>query len=530
MIYRKTNLLLLLLTTHRPIRFHDRANAGDVIEVLNDKLQVPEPPFAPYPEPRVRLIALADARKIDYKPLAVKVSEVAAALDRRINTAADLLAAESDIDESEFGNPTAQSTSRILAVGRIVSDSPEGKLNPASLMLESSMKHGNGLRVPLNVSRLPGFSTFPGQVVALRGINASGSQFVAEQVVDLPLPRNVATSPADLAVHKHRLRGDPDAMDADNDADGPEPAPLTVLFASGPYTPDDNLDYEALHAICDKAAQTYADALVLSGPFLDIEHPLIASGDFDLPEDASYDPDTATMTTVFRHLVSPALVALATANPSVTIILVPSARDLLAKHVSWPQDVFPRRDLGLPKSVRIVPNPRTLFLNEIMLGLSAQDALWELRHEELVVGRVPSQDPPSRLSRYLIDQRHYFPLFPPTDRSKLPKTGTEDGRPPGAVLDPSHLELGELPDVRPDVLVVPSALQPFARVCFFFLLPPFLIFVFVFCSSFSLIIPTRTKSGRRKCTRHQPRLPFQTSRRRHIRPHDSVPARPRRRR
>ncbi|CAI4212605.1 unnamed protein product [Parascedosporium putredinis] len=312
----------------------------------------PRAPFAPYPEPRVRLNALADVRKIDYKPLSVKLSEVASALNRRIDNAVALLAADPDIDDSEFGNPTTQSTSRILAVGRI-----------------SSMKHGNGRRVPLNVSRLPGFSTFPGQVVALRGTNASGSQFVADQV--------------------HRLRGDPDAMDADADSDGPDPAPLTVLFASGPYTPDDNLDYEALHAICDKAAQTYADALVLSGPFLDLEHPLIASGDFDLPEDASYDPDTATMTTVFRHL-----------------------------------------------SVKIVPNPRTLFLNEIMLGLSGQDALWELRHEELVVGRVPLQDPPSRLSRYLIDQRHYFPLFPPTDRSKLPKTGTEDGRPPAPALQP----------------------------------------------------------------------------------------------
>jgi DNA polymerase alpha subunit B len=71
-----------------------------------------------------------------------------------------------------------------------------------------------------------------------------------------------------------------------------------------------------------------------------------------------------------------------------------------------------------------------------------------------------------RLCRYLVEQRHYFPLFPPTDRSKLPKTGTEEGVATGAVLDLSYLELGEMVNVRPDVMIVPSLLPPFAKVCF----------------------------------------------------------------
>ncbi|PKS09802.1 hypothetical protein jhhlp_004424 [Lomentospora prolificans] len=444
--------------TSTPVNFNDRANAGEIIEVLNDNLKVPDPPF-PYPEPRVLLSALADVKKIDYKPLAMKVSETSEALDRRIKNFMDELVKENGVDESAFGNAATKSTSKIIAVGRIASDSPEGKLNPASLVLETSMQTGNGLRIPLNVKKLKGFGVFPGQIVALKGSNASGHEFIADEVIELPLLVTSASSPADLEAHKRRLRGDPDAMDDDS-----EPAPLNVIFASGPYTPDDNLDYEALHAICGKAADTYADALVLTGPFLDIEHPLIASGDFDLPEDASYDPDTATMTTVFRHLVSPALNTLVQTNPAITVILVPSVRDVLAKHVSWPQDVIPRKDLGLPKAVRIIPNPRTLSLNEVVLGVSSQDILYELRHEELVVGNVAIKDSASRLSQYLIEQRHYFPLFPPTDRSKLPKTGTEEGKPPGAVLDAQNLELAELPSVLPDVMVIPSALQPFSRV------------------------------------------------------------------
>jgi DNA polymerase alpha subunit B len=41
------------------------------------------------------------------------------------------------------------------------------------------------------------------------------------------------------------------------------------------------------------------------------------------------------------------------------------------------------------------------------------------------------------------------------------------------MLDVSYLKLGEMVNVRPDVLVVPSALPPFAKVsCSFFLLSP----------------------------------------------------------
>lgn len=391
----------------------------------------------------------------------MKLSEASEALDKRIKSFMQELVKERGIDESEFGSAAAKSTSRIVAVGRIASDSSEGKLNPASLLLETSMEIGNGRRIPLNMKKLKGYSVFPGQIVALKGSNASGHEFIVDEVIKLPLLQNGASSPADLEIHKQRLRGDPNAMDTDAD-----PAPLNIMFASGPYTPDDNLDYEALHAICDKAANTYADALILTGPFLDVEHPLIASGDFDLPEDASYDPDTATMTTVFRHLVSPAFNTLTQLNPAITIILVPSVRDILDKHVSWPQENFPRKDLGLPKSVKIIPNPRTVFVNEVILGVSSQDILYELRHEELLVGNVAQRDSASRLSQYLIDQRHYFPLFPPTDRSKLPRTGTEEGRAPGAMLDTRNLELGELPALLPDVMVIPSALHPFARVCY----------------------------------------------------------------
>ncbi|KAK1760411.1 DNA polymerase [Echria macrotheca] len=443
-----------------PSSFHDRQNPGEVIEILNDKLPAPEPPMAPYPESRIKLTAASDQKKLGYKTLAMKLSEASEILDDRIDEFARLVQDHHKLDDSVFGSAARQGTTEIVAVGRIASDSPEGKLNAASLVLETSRSTGNAFRVPLDLKKLKGYQFFPGQIVALRGSNTSGREFSATELLEIPLLPNAASDAAALEAHRDRLRGGPDAMDSDSD-----PSPLVVLYASGPYSADDNLDFEPLHTLCSRAADTYADALVLCGPFIDAEHPLIASGDFDLPDEFSQDPDTSTMATVFRAFISPALNRLASANPSITILLVPSVRDVVNKHVSWPQDAFPRsKDLGLPKQARIVGNPMTLSINEAVLGISSQDVLMDLRQEELVGGRPLTPDLLARVCRHLIEQRHYFPLFPPTDRARLPRTGTAAGIPPGAVLDVSYLKLGEMVHVRPDVLVLPSALPPFAKV------------------------------------------------------------------
>jgi DNA polymerase alpha subunit B len=429
------------------------------MEVLNEHLPAAEPPIAPYAESRIKLTAASDQKKLAYKPLAMKLSEASEILDDRIDDFMNLVMDHHKLDYSVFGSAANQSTTEIVAVGRIASDSAEGKLNAASLVLETSRRMGGGLRIPLDMAKLKSYQFFPGQIVALKGSNTSGQAFTVVEVLAMPLLPNAASTPAALEAHRDRLRGGPDAMDSDSD-----PAPLNIIYASGPYTADDNLDFEPLHQLCSQAADSYADAVVLTGPFLDVDHPLIVTGDFDLPDDAVVDPDTATMNTVFKYMVSPALNRLASSNPSCTILLIPSVRDVIDKHISWPQDAFPRKELGLPKSARIIGNPMTLSMNEMVMGISSQDILYQLRHEELVGGKTSDPNLLSRICRYLIEQRHYFPLFPPTDRQKLPKTGTAEGVPVGAMLDISYLKLGEMMNVRPDVLIVPSSLPPFAKV------------------------------------------------------------------
>ena len=388
--------------------------------------------------------------------MAMHLSEASEFLDDRIDEFQALIQIHHSLDDSAFGNAANQATSEIIAVGRIASDALEGKLNASSLVLEISRRTGAGLRIPLKVETVS-HEFFPGQIVAVRGINASGDYFAVSEVLEMPLLPPAASLPSTMDALNERLGVQEDGLENPTHA-------LNVLISSGPYTADDNLAFEPLRTLCEKAAESYADVLIMVGPILDLEHPLIASGDFDLPDDPSIEPDKATLNDVFRILVGAPLRHLAQQVLNITIILIPSVRDAVNKHVSWPQEPFDKKVLGLPKQAKVVTNPVTISLNEIVVGISTQDVLWDLRREEVKVGRTKESDLMARLPRHLIQQRHFFPLFPPGDRSSLPRTGTEEGVATGMPIDVSYLKLGEWLNVRPDMLITPSALSPFAKV------------------------------------------------------------------
>jgi DNA polymerase alpha subunit B len=140
------------------------------------------------------------------------------------------------------------------------------------------------------VDSVPSANFFPGQIVALRGINPSGEYFTVKEILPIPLLPPAASSAVALDNINDRIEAD-------------SSLPLNVMIAAGPYTTDDNLDFEPLQEICQKAADSFADSLVLMGPFLDIEHPLLASGDFDLPDIKGIDPDTVTLSIMFLHCI-----------------------------------------------------------------------------------------------------------------------------------------------------------------------------------------------------------------------------------
>ncbi|KAF1921414.1 DNA polymerase alpha subunit B N-terminal-domain-containing protein [Ampelomyces quisqualis] len=461
--------------------FASRQNANDITEqFMQGDIAIPEPPSEEPKEPRIKLKANTDMSKFSYRTMAMKLSEASEVLDDRIDEFRELIREHMSLDENAFGNPNFQSPSEIIAVGRIASDTSEGKLNTAALVLEGSRRHGAGRRVPLNVGGLISYNFFPGQIVALRGTNASGDAFVVSELLSLPLLNQPATKPDELDAINARYLDSPEA-DPDN------LRPLTILIASGPYTTDQNLDFAPLTTFLDNAAEVYADSIILVGPFLDAEHPQIRTGDFDPPPNP--DPDQSTMTDLFRHHISSALQSFSKRVPTCNVILVPSLRDAHHHHAAFPQDKFIKKELGLGaagKMVQCVTNPMTLSMNEMTVGMSSIDILDMLRREELVSDKSRGINLYERCARNVLEQRSFLPLFPPMAREKIvpPPAAVEEKvyknavegedadedfgpspfLPLGTMVDTSYLKLGEMLNVRPDILITPSVLQGTVKV------------------------------------------------------------------
>lgn len=145
-----------------------------------------------------------------------------------------------------------------------------------------------------------------------------------------------------------------------------------------------------------------------------------------------------------------------------------------------------KRELGLGaagKMVQCVTNPMTLSMNEITVGMSSVDILSMLRQEEISGGKARGTNFYERGARNVLEQRSFLPVFPPLGREKwirpvevedkLVKSEEQDAAdeepspflPIGTPLDISYLKLGEMLNVRPDILITPSALQGTVKVC-----------------------------------------------------------------
>ncbi|KAJ1972243.1 DNA-directed DNA polymerase alpha subunit pol12 [Dimargaris xerosporica] len=216
--------------------------------------------------------------------------------------------------------------------------------------------------------------------------------------------------------------------------------PVQVMAAAGPFTLDDNLEFETLVDFFDVVQGEKPDVVILQGPFLDHRHPLIAQGDVDLSMDEMFQLYIASH---FRQL--------AKTCPHTKIILVPSPRDLLHPYVSLPQpplEVITK--FQLPSNVMCLPNPAQFRINEVHFAVSNVDVLFHLGAEEIsrATPTARRMDRLGRLTKHLLDQRNLYPVFPPALHD--------------VNLQYQHLDFLRLPHA-PDVLLTSSQLNHFAK-------------------------------------------------------------------
>ncbi|KAJ3474581.1 hypothetical protein NLI96_g12377 [Meripilus lineatus] len=364
-------------------------------------------------------------------------------LDERIDEFAALVKEFYDIPE--FGNPSSVTEGEVTVVGRIVMDSDTTstshvKLNEASLVLESSRSMATGVRVPLRFDTnirvrrgrpgTNGFGLFPGAIVALRGRNGGGGWFQATELLTLP---PLAPPPKST---KHE--------------------PFSMLIASGPYTSEADFEFKPWDTFVKRMEHDLPDVVLLIGPFLDCSHPHIKGGLID-----------SSPSTLFNDLFVERLQGFLDHSPSSIILLVPSVRDILHKYATFPQCELDHDLLNDPR-IKLLPNPCTFELNGNLLGVSSVDILFHLRKDEVFKAAsviaaqegmpLKENDSMSRLCSHLLEQRSFYPLFPPPLDIA-----------PEVNLDISHsneLQMYNNEMQVPSLVIIPSRLKSFAKVRF----------------------------------------------------------------
>lgn len=412
-----------------------------------------------------------DASKYKFRTMSMKLLESADVLDDQIDTVSLLFQEKAKNDQKpvDFGNPCMSSQFDIYVCGRIVPDSPlydkeyTHTLNDTSLYLETSRFGGIGQRIPLDLANLTEYSFFAGQIVVLKGRNPTGRKFIILELLPLPSLGAPLSNKQELEEYQELT-----------DASG-----LKFLVAAGPFSNGHNLNYTKLSSLVDRINNDVKPHVVLLyGPFVDLSNQSVIKGEIEIPNEKQ---QPRNLDDVFKKTITPIIKKI---NPRIQVILVPSLRDSAALHASYPQDAFDRKAFGLPKNVKVFPNPSSFSVNEVLIGNSNLDVFKDLK--DVYKGNTlnPNSQVLSnrfeRITNHIFEQRRYYPVFPGsirrtggTKEDNEAKSALFDGlmgedlaetTVGGAALEMPYMGLTELGDSLPDILVAPSELKYFAKV------------------------------------------------------------------
>ncbi|XP_020622597.1 DNA polymerase alpha subunit B-like isoform X1 [Orbicella faveolata] len=402
------------------IKYSSRNNSGEIVFSFNPSGSDPQhiiQQHIPATHLTVQYATQKDALLNSYKYMFQKQGDKATVLGELIDNMAEKLQASLGVEE--FSSLCIPTQEEVFVIGRICCDS-NGKLNSQSVVLEGSQELSSGQQIKLDLSELRQFALFPGQVVAIEGVNSTGQKLVVNKLctgVQLPFH-----SPVENVEH-----GSEDITSE----------PFLMSVAAGPFTTSDSLLYEPLADLMQKVQNDKPNLLILLGPFVDTKHDQIINGDLEEPFEDLFDRQV-------QQIVK------ATEKLATTVVFVPSHRDVHHDFV-YPQPPFSTKvntaEFNAAERIHFVSDPCTLVVNNVSVGLSSMDVLLHLASEETVCP-PGSSDRFGRLLKHILHQHSYYPLHPPAEDVNI---------------DYEQFEKYAMLPYNPDILILPSDLRYFAK-------------------------------------------------------------------
>jgi DNA polymerase alpha subunit B len=315
---------LLMQSTYK-----DRKNRGQIVgKIFNAKSLTPVPEeggASLSPRCTIQLVSkeqskwCADSTKSNFAGGAMHMytspTEKADILEAQLHKMSAYIIENHNLDPNSLGIDTIlepvgmPSQTNVLVCGRLCThvegNDGIGSLNEASLLLEGSRSRSNGVRVRLDVQKLPKFDLYPGQIVVIRGTtNANGSEMIAEELYENGSPTSTTSSVRELR-----------NFSSDN-------KPIEMLVAAGPFCVVDNLEYEPLDDFADVVVAKKPDIVLLIGPFVDTTNTKIQLGQIEL-DDGEGGMMPVTYADLFRFRVTAAIERILSEVPGCKVLIVP---------------------------------------------------------------------------------------------------------------------------------------------------------------------------------------------------------------
>ena len=299
-----------------------------------------------------------------------------------------------------FTDLSIESAAPAYFCGRIFKEIQGSRINSKSLMLEGNSSGRK--RIRLDVGALSDFSFFPGQIIAVRGINGGDRGL---QVLELLKPKvTIPPLPTTKLAYKKTMN---------------------IAMAAGPFGNESTMS-----KLIDYFSQDQPHVIILMGPF-------VPSNDPDI-----LDPKLTSPT--FANEFIKRILKVTTDSQ---IIVVPSPNDFFTLNI------VPTVSSNLISSDRVhdMPNPCLVNVSGCIFSISTTDIILDLLKEEY--SKVSSSEAGERMKRlheHLLFQNSFYPLFPPG---------------PDVNIDYSQYQHVRM-QVRPHVLIIPSDTKHFCKVSY----------------------------------------------------------------
>lgn len=311
-------------------------------------------------------------------------------------------------------------------LGRILTDSQsaDDRLNANSIVLEGfgDVYSSKSAIVKLQVDpSAVDHEFFPGQFVVVQGSMKDGKNLSISQIhsaIDIP----VQTTPEEIQQN------------------------LRVLYASGPFTLEDDLAYTPLMDLLQVVKEQQPNLLLLAGPFVDKSHALIR--------------DDSSLQLSYDELFESLLEKITKGVPGTTqVILIPSLEDVFHDFV-YPQPPFviPQQ---YSSNISSVSNPCILQCNGVTIGINNIDLIshvanrmYKTKPFKQVVDRALS------CVKQCLDQNNFYPPRIPNDKIPLDYSLSkmlQMEKAPSILLCPSQRE-AFIRDIKGTVAINPKSL------------------------------------------------------------------------